>query len=77
MFCLDYRGDPLCFYCRSSRHKDHQVIQIRRSSFHDVVRVGEIRTVLDISGVQTYVITSARVMFLNERLQPKSGKGKD
>ena len=47
------------------------MLQIRRYVYCDVVRVHDIQRYLDTSGVQSYVINQAKVVFLRHRPQPK------
>ncbi|GJP47089.1 hypothetical protein CLOM_g6322 [Closterium sp. NIES-68] len=76
-FCIKCRGDPLCTLCVQKHHAgpDHDILQIRRSSYHDVVRVGELARLLDLHHIQVYVINSAKVVFINPRPQSRVVKG--
>lgn len=64
----------MCSFCKDSR-PGHNLIQIRRSTYHEVVKVSEIAKLADISGVQTYVINASKVVFLQPRPQPRPPKG--
>lgn len=50
-------------------------LQVRRSSYHDVVKVGDVSRLADISGIQSYVINGSKVLFLRRRPQPRPPKG--
>lgn len=64
----------LCNYCKHSR-AGHTIIQVRRSTYHEVVKISDISRLTDISGIQNYVINSSKVLFLRPRPQPKPAKG--
>ncbi|CAM6038995.1 unnamed protein product [Sphagnum compactum] len=73
VFCVDCSGG-VCQHCVSG-HRSHCLLQIRRYVYHDVIRLQDIQRLLDCSEVQTYIINSARVVFLNQRPQPRPSKG--
>ncbi len=64
----------VCQHCVGA-HRSHCLLQIRRYVYHDVIRLQDIQRLLDCSEVQTYIINSARVVFLNQRPQPRPSKG--
>eukprot|EP00227_Mantoniella_beaufortii_P018852 CAMPEP_0197597380 /NCGR_PEP_ID=MMETSP1326-20131121/27231_1 /TAXON_ID=1155430 /ORGANISM="Genus nov. species nov., Strain RCC2288" /LENGTH=118 /DNA_ID=CAMNT_0043164051 /DNA_START=23 /DNA_END=376 /DNA_ORIENTATION=- len=72
-FALSTR-QTLCPQCATGRRAT-DCIQIRRSSYHNVVRVQDVCKMFDVGGIQTYVINSARVVFLGERPHPRGSKG--
>ncbi|EFJ10255.1 hypothetical protein SELMODRAFT_425306 [Selaginella moellendorffii] len=73
IFCVDCNGS-ICQHCLSS-HSGHRLVQVRRYVYHDVIRLHDMQKLVDCSQVQTYIINSARVVFLNQRPQPRPSKG--
>ncbi|KAF9602868.1 hypothetical protein IFM89_031814 [Coptis chinensis] len=73
LYCLLCKGDSLCSCCMVE-HKNHPTVQIRRSSYSNVVRLKEISQYIDASNIQAYRINNERVIFLKERPILRPGK---
>uniref|UniRef100_A0A0D9VD90 Uncharacterized protein n=1 Tax=Leersia perrieri TaxID=77586 RepID=A0A0D9VD90_9ORYZ len=65
-----------CQWCIAASHPGHEVVQVRWSSYHNVVCVTELeRAPLDLARVQTYMINCDKVVFLNTwHKAPRNGK---
>ncbi|KAG5534113.1 hypothetical protein RHGRI_015807 [Rhododendron griersonianum] len=73
-YCLDCTTDALCPCCLI-HHKNHRQFQIRRSSYHEIIKVEDIQRYLDVSDIQPYTMNKAPVLFLNKRPQVGPRKG--
>jgi hypothetical protein len=51
------------------------LLQIRRSTYHEVVKISDLGRLADVAGIQHYVINGAKVVFLCPRPQPRPPKG--
>ncbi|CAI5463267.1 unnamed protein product [Closterium sp. Yama58-4] len=57
-----------------SKNSFFSFVQIRRYVYHDVVRLQDITKLVDCSGVQAYIVNGSKVVFLNQRPQPRPTK---
>jgi hypothetical protein len=73
-FDIDAPEHGYCTYC-PSRMGRRNLLQIRRSTYHEVIKAADICRAADISGVQHYVINGSKVLFLRPRPQPRPPKG--
>jgi hypothetical protein len=73
-FCVTCQSPSLCKTCVVKDHEEHHILQVRKSSHHDAVRIDELKKTVDLTQIQPYVINGARIVHLNKRPQGKQQK---
>lgn len=73
IFCI-HCSKSICHHCLP-RHRSHRLLQVRRYVYHDVIRLDDLKKLVDCSHVQSYIINNARVVFLKQRPQSRPAKG--
>mmetsp|Transcript_4009 Transcript_4009/g.10128 ORF Transcript_4009/g.10128 Transcript_4009/m.10128 type:complete len:276 (+) Transcript_4009:279-1106(+) len=71
MTCGD--GHSKCRHCLTG-HDAHYVMQLRRYVYNDVVNLADISLFVDPSGIQSYSINQAPVIFVKQRPHNHDGK---
>ncbi|CAG9461765.1 unnamed protein product [Pedinophyceae sp. YPF-701] len=72
-FCATCVSEGLCSHCLSD-HRGHEVIQVRKYVYCEVVRLQDIQRYIDASPVQSYIINGSKVVFLRPRPEKRSLK---
>ncbi|PKA52199.1 hypothetical protein AXF42_Ash010095 [Apostasia shenzhenica] len=73
IYCVDC-NESLCSLCLSSPscpHRFHRLLQIRRYTYQNVIRIRDLQKLIDCAGVQPYIVNGAKVVLLNPRMQSK------
>ncbi|KAL9666435.1 hypothetical protein QQ045_000767 [Rhodiola kirilowii] len=69
MFCIDCLGKAFCEKCKNEggRHTNHKVIQVYKSSHATCFRKHDIRKIMNISLIQSFINNSHHVVYIRPR----------
>uniref|UniRef100_R7WDG1 PLATZ transcription factor family protein n=1 Tax=Aegilops tauschii TaxID=37682 RepID=R7WDG1_AEGTA len=68
-YCLDCTGedDAICCTQCVSAHRNHHIVQIRKSSYREVIRVAELKAVADVSQLDGMVSDPSLTFIVDPR----------
>lgn len=75
LFCVNCEKGPFCDIDRRGEHLEHVIVQVRKASHTDAVRVSDLEKLgVSYDSIQTYSINGAKIVFLPSRPQAKPTK---